>query len=392
MKNLKVLLGLLLIGLIGCDPYTDEFESIEEANQVINKNIAITLEEDDYELSGIESAANFGNFSSEEDVRAGIPAILNAKYPYINGEGSLAEVTYKFYNGSSPYLGSGEAYTVTSEEYEALGFGFGNFSDLPSDIPVYASYKAPDASNGDYLDITHDYYNGSFVESDIVSRAVYTSAYGWQYATVLPEDVYGDFFGEGGIDFSNEDEGEEKMPVYLNYLVNSAPDYDTQTLEAGEVLVVQYNYDGGDGAENTPSVGLYIFDGTEWSLYSEGYQTTQETLSFGYDGSTWVPDNTIAITLPFSAYEFMAAQLPADDPRRGSMESFGNFDVRQGESVYWDIPARVQVIGAWLLAEYPDSEVGQKYKVTYAVYDGAAGTREITLILNESGEYEEFTE
>lgn len=315
MKRINILKYLTIIGIVAaftsCNPYQDNFNEIDAAVQTVKQDVELTLEKDDYELSGNSNAARFGNFSNVDDAKAGIPNILKEKFPFINGDGSFAAVTYDIYNGGSPYLGNNpEAFTVTGAEYDALGFRFGNFSNLSVDLPKYANFKKPDARNGDYMDITHDFYNGRFTERGIVSRAVYTVAYGWQYTMILPEEAYGDFFSESGTDFSNESEGEEKMTVYLNYLLTSASNYNDLLLEAGQTLVVQYNYDdrrGSTGNANEPSVGLYVFNGTEWLLYSDAYQITQELLTFGLDAGVWVPDNTIKYELIFSDYNAIVA-------------------------------------------------------------------------------------
>ena len=289
-QTLKYAAALVALVLVSCDPLQDVYDELDEsASELVSADLAFTMTDDDYETADDAcDCARFGNFSSEDDVKVGVPAVLSSNHPGL-GQGSTAVVTYDFYNGSSPDLrGDYYEYTVTDAEYDELGFRFGNFSDLSKDIPLYADYKEPGAWDGHHMDITHEFYNGSGVET-LVSRAVYTVAYGWQYTFILPDDAYGDFFGESGTDFSNSGEGREKMPIYLNenfYLF----------VEDGTVLVAQYNYDdrfGSSGMANVPDVGLYIFTAGEWLLYNDHYQVTEQSLSFGHDGTTWVPDNTI---------------------------------------------------------------------------------------------------
>ncbi|MTI38774.1 hypothetical protein [Fulvivirga lutimaris] len=387
MKNIKVyMIMLAAVAMLStaCDPLEDDIDEIKQ-QRVDVKDLVYTLTDDDYDISDeVCECSGFGNFSSEDDVKEGIPVILNTVFPAL-GKGSTAAVTYDFYNGSSPDLRRDYfQYTVSDAEYEELGYNFGNFDDLSNDLPKYAQFKNPDAGDGRYMDVTHDYYNGSFTETDVVSRVVYTVAYGWQYAFILPDEAYGDFFNESGIDFSTASEGRERIPVYLN-------ENRSLFVEEGETLVVQYNFDdrftdGGSGLPNVPDVGLFIFSNGEWLLYNDYFQTTAETLSFGHDGTTWVPDNTIKYT--FTAADFAVAGDEANGlgnaAARDNLRTFGNFGTQ------WSREEVIEAIAFVLKLNFGDAEVGQKYLVTYNTYP--AGDLEALFILDASGEYVEVTE
>jgi len=371
-----------------CDPLEDDINAIK-ANKVEVQDLVYTLTEDDYDFADdICDCSGFGSFSSDEDVKVNVSLILTENFPAL-GKGSSAIVTYDFFNGSSPDLrGDLQEFTVTDEEYDALGFGFGNFSNLSNDIPKYAEFKWPDAGDGDYMDITHDFFSGAtgFVP-DSLSRAVYTVSNGWQYAFILPEDVYGDFFGESGIDFSDSDEGEEKVPVYLN-------EFNSLFIDEGETLVVQYNFDDrcfGDDCEdpgepNVPDVALYIFTSGEWLLYNDNFQNTSATLSFGHDGTTWVPDNTIKYT--FTTADFAVAGDEANGlgnaSARDNLRTFGNFGTQ------WSRDEIIEAIAFVLKLNFPDAEVGQKYLVTYNTFP--TGDLSALFILDASGDYIEVVE
>lgn len=372
-------LALVAMISISCDPLEEEINEINASISEV-QDLEYTLTDDDYDLADEAcDCAGFGNFGSEDDVKAYVPLVLNSNFPAL-GEGSSAIVTYAFFNGSSPDLrGDYEEHTVSADEYDALGFNFGNFDDLSEDIPLYANYKWPDAGDGDYMDITHDYYNGSFTENDVVSRAVYTVAYGWQYTFILPDAAYGDFFGESGTDFSTSGEGKEKIPVYLN-------ENNSLFVEDGTTLVVQFNWDdrftdGGSGLPNVPDVGLYIFSEGEWLLYNDFFQTTNETLSFGHDGNTWVPDNTVKYTITAADFtEIGKAENGLGNPAAlDNLNTFGNFGTQ------WSTPEIYEAIGFILKLRFPNSEVGQKYLVTYNTFP--AGDLQVLLILDASGEY-----
>ena len=229
--------------------------------------------------------------------------------------------------------------------------------------------STPDAEDGDYADVTFDYWAPGVVTA--TSRVVYTVAYGWQYAFILPDDAYGDFFNESGIDFSTRSEGLEKMPVYLN-------ETNSLFVDAGTTIVVQYNHDD-DNEGPTPDVGLYIFDGTEWLLYNDHYQITAQSLSFGHDGSTWVPDNTVNYELLFGDYQAIGADYATSNPDgSASIIRFSNFDLG-----LWSSDLIFEAITTHLLGLFPNAEEGQKYRVTYATWEPGAGSGEIYVILTD---------
>ncbi|WP_370089741.1 hypothetical protein [Ekhidna sp.] len=384
MKKINIILAaLLLVSFWGCEPLEDEIKLVEEQT-VITKDLVYTLTDDDYDVADDAcDCSGFGSFSSEAGVKVGIPAVLDNNFPAL-GKGSSAVVTYNFYNGSSPDLNGTEfTYTVTAQEYTDLGYNFGSFDDLSGDIPTYASFKEPNAEDGDFMDITHEYYDGSST-STVTSRGVYTVAYGWQYAFILPDAAYGDFFGESGIDFSTSDEGKEKMPVYLN-------EFNSLFVDEGTTMVVQFNFDdrfteGGSGNPNVPDVGLYIFSGGEWLLYNDHFQTTAETLSFANDGSEWVADNTIKLTLDASAYASIGAATATSNPDgSASAIQYSNFDLG-----LWTSDEIFDAITSYLESTVPSVD-GQKYLVTYATWEPGAGTGQIYVIYSDAdGKYIPF--
>ena len=373
MKKIYILfLSIILVVVQACDPLADEIEVIDEESRIPSADVIYTLTEDDYETADDEcDCAGFGNFSSDEDVRSAIPIVLTDVFPAL-GDGSSALVTYEFFNGSSPDLRGNESdYTVTDAEYEALGFGFGNFSDLDEDIPVYANFKEPNAEDGDFMNITHEFFSNGSTTTE-TTRAVYTVAYGWMYAEPLPEDSYADFFNESPPDFSFSDEGEEKIPAWLK--VNRV------FAAEGDRALILYLYD--TGPDTAEDVALFIFDGTNWILYQDGFQNVNQSLAFGHNGTTWVPDNTIKYTLTSADFGIIG-----DDDNglgnadaRANMRQFGNFNTFD-----WSNSEIIEAIGFVLKSNFPDNEVGQKYIVTYSTFPG--GDLEARLILDESGEY-----
>ncbi len=391
LKNIYMLL-LATIIIVACDPNKEIYEKMDSEFSFSNE-ITYTLTDDDYDLVD----EGFGTFSSIDAVKTKIPTILANNFPAL-GKGSSAVVSYEFYNGSSPDLrGTYTEFTVPDGDYD-LFHGrdtFDNFGNATSDVLDYVNWKGFEGEDGDYMDITFDYYDGSF-HGGAVSRVVYTVAFGWQYAFILPNDVYGDFFGESGIDFSNKGEGADKVPTYLNFLVSSADDYNSLNVKEGETLVVQYNYDdrcfGDDctdpGEPNVPAVVLYIFSGIEWVSYGDAYQTTTESFSFGNDGSVWVPDNTIKYTMAGDDYAFVATNY-ADINAAGaaSMSQYGNYDI-----TIWSDEEVTNSIADVLVNNFSSSDEGQKYLVTYSVWTGSAGDTPSKHYIKEGDLYVIFEE
>ena len=367
MKNLKIY-SLILFGFVmlnACDPLGDEIEEIGISKKVAKDIDDYVLTKEDYDFAnGICGCSGFENFSDEEDAKVNIPLILANNFPNL-GDESFAKVYYDYYHGSSPDLrGTQNIAIVSDDEYEELGFSFGNFSNLESDIPTYATYKYPDAEDGDFADISHAYWTGSSVV-DTVSRGVYSVAYGWMYAYVLPDDEYGDFFGESGIDFSFEDEGVEKMPVYIKETQKFASEGDRQ--------LWQFNYDD-DGP--VAAVVIYIYDGTTWNTYGDVAQTTQELMSLSNDGSVWLPDNTIKYTLTGGDYTSIGEATASSNPSgSASVLQYSNFDL-----TLWTSEEIFDAVAAQMMIVYPNTPVDQKYSVSYATWEPGAGTGTVKMI------------
>lgn len=387
MKNIKILSALLLVGTIwSCDPLEDEIKELND-NFAYSQDIEYTLESDDYDISDEEcSCSGFGNFGSEEDAKLYIPAILTEKFPALE-KGSSAKITYDIFNGSSPDLrGTYTEVTVPDGDYDLLnGFdGFDNFGNPDADVIEWVIWKGYEGEDGDYIDVTFDYFAGGFF-GGAVSRIVYTVAYGWQYAWPLPDEAY-EAFGEsrscfGVYDFSYDDEAFDVLHLYLN-------EFKTFLHEAGDILIVEFNYDNDDDCNDDiadgplvdpteQDVAMYIFNGTEWIAYGDAYQVTSNTISFGHNGTNWVADNTIKYSLTNDDYVGIGTAFETSNPNGASSASnFKNFDI----SLWSSDQIFEAITGRLLDAPGIIKEDGQKYLVNYATWEPGAGSGSIHVI------------
>jgi hypothetical protein len=117
-------------------------------------------------------------------------------------------------------------------------------------------------------------------------------------------------------------------------------------------------------------IANFIYDGASWSEYNN---VIDETIKFGHDGTTWVPDNTIKYTLTGADYTLVGNG------------NYGNFDVRAGKAEEQE-SVRLDKVNTILLNNFPSDAEGQKYIVTYNIYNGAAGVWSLAVI-KEGGAY-----
>ena len=112
--------------------------------------------------------------------------------------------------------------------------------------------------------------------------------------------------GEGYPNFSSEEEANQKIPVALLDVYKFNP------RNPGDIVLSMYELYQGGGVTKS-FTAAYVFDGTVFSAYDN---LMKETLQFGHDGDTWVPDNTIKYTLTPEDFDLVGNGY------------YDNFDVR----------------------------------------------------------------
>ena len=144
--------------------------------------------------------------------------------------------------------------------------------------------------------------------------------------------------------------------------------------QEGEELFVIYKFFQGGDIGTVVKGNLYtVIDGV-WSA-------SISSLQFGNDGSTWVPDNTIAYTFSGGDYDTVSDALI--DVYPGPAESagnFGNFDRRVGNSNEWTDPMMLEAMNIILDDIDGGAAEGQKYLVTVDIYNGSSTTEDFAVI------------
>ena len=349
MKKIFYSFAILTLVFTSCNPMEDIYEEIDAIESVISGEAKFTLADADYDALDL----GYGNFSSLDDAKSMLPGFLADKYPAW-GKESLAEVTFKLYSPVSDER-SLEVYTVSSQDYADNGHSYGNFSSA-SDITDFLDIKFPSPSNRLLVSLTYKYYSGSV--STFNNGFLYVND-AWKVVTGFTSDEYATM-GEGYPNFSNEDEALTKIPLFL------VDKFMFAGKVAGDIESIMYKlYVSGS---TISYVGNFIYDGSSWAVYNN---VINETIKFGHDGATWVPDNTVKYTLTSADYTLVGNG------------NYGNFDVRAGKDEELE-SVRLSKINTILLNNNPADADGQKYLVTYNIYNGANGTWTMAVIKSGS--------
>ena len=172
--------------------------------------------------------------------------------------------------------------------------------------------------------------------------------------------------GQSYPNFSDEDEAMYKIGIFLG---NEFP-----YAEEGDMVAVAYDFY--DGGVSTEYAKFQFRNGAFTNIPS----VIEQTLSFGNNGAEWVPDNTIKYTLSGDDYALISSELADEYPGpTDSMSNYNNFEKR-GNSSSWDDAMILEAMNILLDEIAPAAEEGQKYLLTYAVYNGTNTTEDIYLI------------
>lgn len=175
---------------------------------------------------------------------------------------------------------------------------------------------------------------------------------------------------------------------YNNFSSSTSPDNYLPTFlelnfpfgqEDQELFVIYDYFSSSTGAQRRGN--LYTFTDGMWNAHES---TIESSLQFGYDNGVWVPDNTIRHDLDGSDYDYITSTFAAVagfEAPTASVAQYSNFDRRPSNDAYWSDEMLATAFASLLdnsLA--PGADEGQKYVLSYAIYDGSSGIEEFKLI------------
>lgn len=290
-------------------------------------------------------------------VQEGIVWFLEGKFPNavpeINGQTVYYVITYKTYDGTDTL----EPTVI----YKCTESGSTPKFELVEEPGEGVTYQASTVTEN-----RGDYYTYTGSEWDKVSGVYFIGSADF--------DSMGEESGQPGRynNFGSSTPPGDYLPTFLNIKYPYA-------LEGDEMIVVYDYYSSSSGAQIRGD--LYTKADGAWS----GFQSTISTsLQFGFDGNAWVPDNTIKYTLVGSDYAYMADTLEGN-------ELFANVSlVNLAKYVDYDYNwSDEQILYSLdVLLDYldPSAAEGQKYLITYLLYDN--GANDVTRnLIKENGEW-----
>ncbi len=364
MKILHILTIIVSFALLqSCNPLEDDINALDQLNTVA-VDLDLTLTDDDYDLVD----KKFGTFNSEDEAKELIPVILTANYPQM-GLGSSAIVAYDLYDPIR--INEELEFTLTDDDYDALGQSFGNLS-REGDIIDAVEFKHPNPEPNDVVTLTYEWFCFGCPEQGTRESKVTYYEGSWFIAFVPTSEDY-TFMGQRFPNFESRSTARDR----ISYILTQRYPFD----DAGTIRTSVFIYTFKDSEDNRQFVDFMVafeFDGTAWQPFQD---VVQRSLQLGHDGVAWVHDNTIKYSLAGDDYAAIAEAYADINPQgSSSMASFGNYDVG-----LWPEEQRVSSIAGRLVEIFPTVE-DQKYLVTYATWEPGNGSRTVHLIY-KGGEY-----
>ncbi|MCL7762296.1 DUF5017 domain-containing protein [Polaribacter sp. Z014] len=252
---------------------------------------------------------------------------------------------------------------VESEEYSLSAYD-------GKKVHIAFKYTSTDSSAGTY-EIVKATIKAPGVEGVSVDKDIYYTFDGSDWG--ISEGVY--YLSKEDYDIMGENSGQPGK--YNNFSSSINPNTYISTFlknkytyaQEGDDLLVFFKY----FSESTTSVrgNEFTFTNGEWVAHETKFQ-------FGHDGSVWVPDNTIKYTLIRNDdYAYIASQLtePEYASLIGNLASYGDFDYN------WDKKVQIPYALSFLLPHIaPNAEEGQKYTLTYVIYDNGENDYQTSFI------------
>lgn len=259
-------------------------------------------------------------------------------------------------------------------------------------INLVLKEQFPSATEGAQFDVTYDAYSGSvnaviksviltdgeyvIDETASVSTIMETSVFAfgdgrWMMPMELPSNIYSQEFGQRFNNFSSESDAGFYIGRYLEPLFPYA--------QQGDFVSVGYKYYNGSATVDRYASFIYNEEEREWDFIPS---VIEQTLQFGHEGTGWVVDNTIVYQLAPGDYDFIGEQLSDtyEDPS-WSVGNYNNFDRRPGNANQWTDAMLLEAFNILLSQRVaPNAEEGQKYLLSFAIYNGTNTIEQMHLI------------
>ncbi len=263
-------------------------------------------------------------------------------------------------DGTSWTAYTSEAYSLAAYNGETVNIAF-KYTSSDSNAGTYeiedVILRAPGVEGVTERKSAFYTYEGGSWE---LSEGVY-------YLSDADFDSMGEASGQPG-KYNNFSSSISPDDYLLNFLSNKYP----YALEGDDLSVIYKYYSSNSGAQLRGN--LYTYMNGAWSSYKS---TISSSLQFGHDGSVWVPDNTIKYTLIRNAdYEYMASQLTDAEYAGliGNLASYGDFDYN------WTDAQIHYALALFLDHLDPSAAEGQKYILTYVIYDNGENDYQTSFI------------
>ncbi|MDQ2179561.1 hypothetical protein [Marinifilum sp. D714] len=463
MKKLLYMASALALMFTACDPMEDTYDDLDNLQEPYTQEVEVEFTDADYAtLSGIAEAAaktddekddakdiaKYKSFSKYLPATKYVPMFLASEYSTLE-EGSVATVTYDYYQGGLTYLyeyedyvndlENMESYTLTNADYDAMGDGPGQYNNFSSShpaedyLPDFLLGKYLDAEAGDEIAITYKYYDGSV--SNITEFWAFDGsewAKAEKEAPAIPEGVT--LYELTTDDYDSMGEAYGQPGRYNNFDNNISPDdYLSTFLKVnfpyaveGDKIAVQYKFYKGkiDGVNVTvQELKEFTFDGEMWHEYESTVKMSGQYM-MTKDG--WVFDPTVIFTMTSEDFQLIVdysvathgktSKYPDSEYYYGASAKYINFDLRLKNRNTTDYPMpafdglsdeeaialtytrMAEGVEALLGIKYPDavaqvSGIDVFYFVTFAAYEEGSIDREYTLKFQctKSGPNPEFT-
>ena len=338
-------MAIVAISFMSCEPsLEDTFDELGQPAETFGvAENSYTLTEDDYETLLADSSGNFSEFfESKEEAENLIPNILDDLYANLDVK-SLATVSFNLKEDVFPI-----SFVTSTSDYEAV-FGEGTISISGlEEVDELLRVNFPQAEVGTYYDITYQ---------SIGENISYT----------LTNDDYA-LVGNGT--FNN---------------------FDIRAGRAEEDIAVRVEKIGTILEENFPSSPIgqrYEVTYAFWNGFNGTDTIVVEHVAGNDDPYILVESSIPSYTLNDSDYDLIVASLSSTYPdATGSMNQYGNFERRDTDDAFWSESMIAEAITFVLNDNFAAAVAGDKYQVTFDIYDGSSGTETFFFEKDASSNY-----